>query len=227
MEFSLHRQLKELYAGPNARLEDRVANYRIDVVLPGRLVEIQLGPLAVLRRKAASLLEAHNLLIVKPIVVAKQIVRLGKPAGGILSRRRSPKRGAGWEFFHELIHFCRVFPHPRLRIHVPLVEIEEIRYLGSNHRRGRRDYRVADQRLLAIRERIELRRSRDLLHLLPSRPDGPFHSYDLAESLGVSHWVAQRIAYCLYQCGVARRTGKTRRGYVYVWGRDAVAKRAA
>ncbi len=227
MEFSLHRQLKELYAGPKARLEDRVADYRIDVVLPGCLVEIQLGPLAVLRRKAAALLESHNLLIVKPIVIAKQIVRLGMPAGEVLARRRSPKRGAGWEFFHELIHFCRVFPHPRLRIHVPLVEIEEIRYPDSNRRRGRRGYRVADQRLLAVRERIQLRRGRDLLRLLPKRPAGPFFSYHLAECLGVSHWVAQRIAYCLHQCGVVRRTGKTRRGYVYVWSKDVVAHRAA
>ncbi|NMC20589.1 MAG: hypothetical protein GYA33_09235 [Thermogutta sp.] len=227
MEFSLHRQLKELYAGPEARLEDRLDNYRIDVVLPGGLVEIQLGPLALLRRKAARLLESHNLLIVKPVVIGKQIVRLGKPEGPVLSRRRSPKRGEAWEFFHDLLHFCKVFPHPRLRIHVPLVEIEEIRYPGPNHRWGRRGYRVADQRLLAVRERIELRRGRDLLHLLPMRPDGPFHARDLADSLGVTHGVAQRIAYCLYRCGVARRTAKTKKGYVYVWCRDAVVQRAA
>ncbi|GAB4139326.1 hypothetical protein [Thermopirellula anaerolimosa] len=227
MEFSLHRQLKELYAGPKARFEDRVEHYRIDVVLPNRLVEIQLGPLALLRPKVSHLLQAHDVLIVKPIVVAKQIVRLRKPSGAVLSRRRSPKRGQGWEFFQDLIHFCRVFPHPRLRIHVALVEIEEMRHPGPHHRWGRRGYRVTDQRLVALRECIELQRGRDLLRLLPHRPEAPFLSRDLADVLGVPHWIAQRIAYCLHQCGVVRRMGKTRAGYVYDWTDHDIAKRAA
>lgn len=227
MEFSLHRQLKELYANADARFEEQIDRYRIDVVLPNRLIEIQLGPLALLRRKVLHLLESHDVVIVKPIVIRKQIVRLRQPAGDVLSRRRSPKRGAGWEFFHDLIHFCKVFPHPRLRIDVPMVEIEEVRYPGPKHRWGRWGFRVADQRLVAVRDCVSLRRGKDLLHLLPNRPVSPFQSRDLADSLSVSHWVAQRIAYCLHQCGIIGRTGKTRTGFVYVWLADGKAWRAA
>ena len=43
METTLHRQLKERYAADGAPVEQRVGRYRIDVVQPGRLVEIQLG----------------------------------------------------------------------------------------------------------------------------------------------------------------------------------------
>jgi hypothetical protein len=40
METTLHRQLKELYATGGALIEQRVGRFRIDVVQPDRLVEI-------------------------------------------------------------------------------------------------------------------------------------------------------------------------------------------
>ncbi|HEX5102455.1 MAG TPA: hypothetical protein VFV87_01505, partial [Pirellulaceae bacterium] len=61
METTLHRQLKALYAGPEARTEERLEGYRIDAVrsIPGgglrgrQLVEIQHGSLAAIRDKIA------------------------------------------------------------------------------------------------------------------------------------------------------------------------------
>ena len=46
METTLHRQLKERYATRGAPIEQRVGRYRIDVVQPRRLVEIQLASLS-------------------------------------------------------------------------------------------------------------------------------------------------------------------------------------
>ena len=40
METTLHRQLKERYAIDGSVVEQRVGRYRIDVVQPGRLVEM-------------------------------------------------------------------------------------------------------------------------------------------------------------------------------------------
>ncbi len=227
MESSLHRQMKEFYSRSDASFEGQVGRYRIDVVLPDRLVEVQLGPLVVLRRKAIQLLHSNNLLIVKPIIAVKHIIRLRESDGSVLTRRRSPKHGNIWEFFHDLIHFCQVFPHPRLHIDIPMVEIEELRYPGPNHRLGKRGYRIADQRLVSIRGCVRLRDGRDLLRLLPAIPCDPFYSRDLADCLSVPHWVGQRIAYCLHQCGVSDRIGKTRRGYLYAWRATAAARRSA
>ena len=39
------------------------------------------------------------------------------------------------DLFEELVHFTRVFPHPRLTLEVVLVEIEEWRYPGHGRRR--------------------------------------------------------------------------------------------
>jgi len=52
-----------------------------------------------------------------------------------VSRRWSPKRGAAVDIFDDLVHFTRAFPHKRLTLEVPLVEVEELRYPGHGRRR--------------------------------------------------------------------------------------------
>src|SRR6185312_1868014 len=68
METMLHRQLKALYAGKAARMEERVAGYRIDAVRGEQLIEIQHGGLAAIRTKIGRLLQEHSVLVVKPLV---------------------------------------------------------------------------------------------------------------------------------------------------------------
>jgi hypothetical protein len=155
-ETSLHRGLKALYApeGGAARREVRWGGYRIDVVTADELVEIQHGSLAAIRGKVARLLERHRVRVVKPIVVEKRLIKRQRAGAEAVHVRRSPKRGSIWELFHELIYFVRVFPHPRLTLEVPLVEVEEWRYPGHGRRRRWRaeDFQVEDQKLLSVRQ---------------------------------------------------------------------------
>ena len=147
METSLHRQLKQLYADPGARVEAPLDNYRIDVICDGELIEIQHGSLAAIRRKVQDLLLDHRVLVVKPIVRQKRLVKQQTKGGRILGRRMSPKRGSVIDLFDELIYFTRVFPHQNLALDVPLVDVEEWRYPGHGRRRRRRgnDHQVEDQ----------------------------------------------------------------------------------
>ena len=210
METTLHRQLKEHYGGPTPRCEVRVDGFRIDAVRRRTLIEIQHGTLAAIRRKIATLLESHRVLVVKPIVVEKTIVKLRRRGGRVLHQRRSPKRGRLIDLFDELVHFTTVFPHPRLVLEVPLVSIEERRYPGHGRRRRWRenDHVVEDQRLVEIHATHRFRTSADLLRFLPPRLPQPFDTADLAEMLKIPRWLAQRIAYCLVKSGAATQTGK-------------------
>lgn len=87
METSLHRQLKQIYAGEAAQVEVRLAGYRIDAVADGELVEIQHGSLAAIRDKISRLLEKHRVRIVKPIVASKVLVRCESPAADLHAAR--------------------------------------------------------------------------------------------------------------------------------------------
>jgi len=217
METSLHRELKARYATGNAQIEVPVGGYRIDVVTDRELIEIQHGSLSSIRDKVRRLLADHRVLVVKPIVVRKTLIKQNAKAGEVCSRRMSPKRGTLLDVFDELVHFTRVYPHPRLSLEVVLVEIEEWRYPGHGRRRRWRgsDQVVADQRLVSVGETRRLRTAADLEKLLPGPLPPKFHTGQLAESLDIPRGVAQRVAYCLREMGAIKPVGKEGNAFVY------------
>jgi hypothetical protein len=225
METSLHRQLKEHYAVGGGLTEQRVGRYRIDVIRDRQLVEIQLASLSAIRDKIAALLKRHDVLVVKPIVARKHLVKRRRAGGRVVSRRRSPKQRTLLDLFEELAHFTRVYPHRRLTLEVPLIEIEEHRYPGHGRRRWRRDndHQVEDQHLLEILEVHKFRTAADLCRMLPPGLPRPFHTGQIADGLGVERWVAQRMAYCLRQTGAVRTVGKIRGAWLY----EHLAEKAA
>jgi hypothetical protein len=217
VETSLHRELKRLYAGAGARTEVRVDGFRIDALCDGELIEIQHGSLAAIRDKIRRLVARHRVLIVKPIVARKVLVKQAALDGEVLSRRQSPKRGRLLDIFDELVYFTRVFPHPRLALELVLVEIEERRHPGHGRRRRWRptDHVVADQRLLGVGQSVRLRVAADLLALLPAKLPAQFHSGDVAARLGVRRHVAQRIVYCLREMKAIQQLGKQGNTLIY------------
>jgi hypothetical protein len=219
METSLHRDLKRLYAGEAAQCEVRLAGYRIDAVADGELIEVQHGPLAAIRDKIGKLLATHRVRVVKPIIARKLLVYRRRKGGRVIRRRLSPKRGQLLDLFDELIHFTRVFPHPRLALEAPLVEIEEWRYPGHGRRRWRRDgdFQVEDQKLIAIHSQHRLDTIGDLAALVACPLPAPFHTAHLAAGLNIPRWSAQRIAYCLHRMGALQQIGKQRNAWLYGW----------
>ncbi len=217
METSLHRDLKTVYGGDGVEFEVPVGGYRIDVVSDGRLIEIQLASLAAIRDKVRALLRKHLVTVVKPIIVRKTLIKQAKEKGPVVSRRLSPKRGGVLDLFDEMVHFGRVFPHHRLTLEVPLIEIEEWRYPGHGRRRRwrRDDFEVEDQKLVSVGETYCFRSAADLAKLVDCSLPRPFHTGHLAESLGVYRWTAQRIAYCLRQTGAALEVGKQGNARLY------------
>jgi hypothetical protein len=224
METSLHRQLKELYAVDGARKELALGRYRIDVACEGQLVEIQHGSLAAIRRKVQELLQEHRVLVVKPIVATKRLVKRASKRGPVVSRRLSPKRGQLVDLFHDLIYFRQVFPHPRLSLEVLLVEVEEWRYPGHGRRRRWRqgDCVVEDQKLLGVQASHRLETPADLRSLVDCPLPSPFHTGHLADALSVPRFVAQRVAYCFLHMGTARQAGKLGNARLYEFLEDTI-----
>lgn len=217
METTLHRQLKERYAEGGGLTEQRLGRYRIDVVRGQQLVEIQHSSLSSIRDKIRALLKKHDVVVVKPIVVRKHLVKLKHQGGEVISRRRSPKQRTLLDIFEELVHFTRVFPHKRLTLEVLLVEIEEWRYPGHGRRRRYRDddHEVEDQHLVEVHGVYEFRSATDLCRLLPTELPKQFHTGHIAEGLGVDRWVAQRMAYCLRNTGALKQVGKLGGAWLY------------
>ncbi|TWT46404.1 hypothetical protein [Botrimarina hoheduenensis] len=217
MATSLHQQLKALYAGDLGEQEVRVGRYRIDAVRDDLLIEVQHGGLAAIRDKVRALRRRHDVLVVKPIVARRRLIKLDCQGGTEVGRRWSPKRGIAAHLFDELVHFTRAFPHKRVRIEAPLVEVEELRYPGHGKRRRWRenDFIVEDQRLVRVVETIELATRDDLWRLVGGPLTDPFDTAELAAALDAPRWVAQRAAYCLREMGAAREVGKRGNARLY------------
>jgi len=210
MESSLHKQLKELYADHGAEVEHKLGRYRIDVVCDSELIEIQHGSLAAIRDKVADLTTEHRMLVVKPIIIRKRLVKSKSQGGRVVDRRLSPKRGSLLDLFDELVYFTRVFPHPNLTLEAPLIDIEEWRYPGHGRRRYRRqnDHVVDDQKLVKLHEIHRFQTRRDLLRLIPTDLPDPFHTGHLAEAMSIPRSKAQQIAYCLRKMAALEECGK-------------------
>lgn len=225
METSLHRALKRLYSGDAAASEVPLGKYRIDAKVGERLFEIQHGSLASIRDKIRHLLESHDVTVVKPVVVRKRIVKLAKRGGQVLHRRMSPKRGRAVHVFEELVHFTRLFPHERLTVEIPLVEMEEWRYPGHGRRRRWRegDFIIEDQRLIQIDRTYRIQTSQDLCGLVDCELPTPFHTGHLAEGMDIPRWIAQRVAYTLRQTGGIHPIDKEGNTILYEWADSAAA----
>jgi hypothetical protein len=207
MESSLHRELKARYGGEGGTCEVKRGPYRADAVAPdGAWIEVQSGPLGPLRPKLRALLPAQAVRVVKPVPVARSIVRRGRGAAADARPRRSPWKGAIGDVFDDLVGLVAVFPHPNLAVDVLAVEVEEHRA----PRRRRPGYAVADRRLVTIREAVTLRGAADLWRLLPAVPEAcdAFTTAELAAWLDRPRAHAQRVAYCLRLAGAAEVVGK-------------------
>ncbi len=217
METSLHRELKEHYAGVDGVLECQVGRYRIDAVRDGVLYEIQHSGLGAIRRKVEALIRDHVVVVVKPIIARKRIVTRPRKGDEPKSKRWSPKRGSALDIFEELVHFVSLFPHKHLRLETPLVEIEEWRYPGSGRRRwkSKRDFVIEDQRMLSILETQTYRTATDLLNGCGTEVPREFDTEELANALSVKRRLAQKIAYCLSRAGATKACGKRGNSVVY------------
>ena len=214
METSLHRQLKERY-GPAAggRLEVTLEGFRIDAIAAdGALVEVQSGPLGPLRAKLRTLLPAHCVRVIKPVVLRRRLIRRARRDGADLSVRLSPRRGALVDVFDDLVGLAPLLPHPNLTLDVLAVEIDEVRLV---QRRSRRGYAVLDRRLNAVVATVRLDQGRDLWSLIPGAPPCPFTTGDLAAQLRRPLAFAQRVAYCLRMTGAVSIVGKRGNRWVY------------
>ncbi|MGD9855786.1 MAG: hypothetical protein AB7U20_12650 [Planctomycetaceae bacterium] len=225
METTLHRQLKAVYCADPERHEVRIDGYRIDAVSDAGLIEIQQAGLGAIRTKVRALLHAHRVIVVKPLVARRVLIKRRRRGGAVQSTRTSPKHATFFDLFDDFVHFAGLFPHPRLSLDVLLTEQEEHRIITGQRRRRDKGYRVEDRRLVSIVDRCRLQHCEDLRELLPDSLPEVFSTSDIAERASVPRWLAQKAAYCLRMTGTAELVGKSGNVLLYRW--SVPASRAA
>lgn len=214
-EKPLHAALKAWYAQPGDDVEVTVGGYVIDLVHDGLLVEIQTANFSGIKHKMIDLVTRHRVRLVYPISREKWLLKLPREDWKGPRRRKSPKRGYVEELFAELVSFPALLREDNFSLEVLFTQEEEVRrYTGRRWRR--RGWETVERRLLEVMEQRRFETPQDLGALLPETLPPRFTTRDLAEALGRSRWLAQRMAYCLREMGQIVQVGKRGRSYLYV-----------
>ena len=208
-EGPLHQALKSLYSEGGAEEEVPVGSYVADVRdTDNVLYEIQTGSFASLKKKLATLVEQHRVVLVHPIAQIRYIVKLPVDEDSEATRRRSPKRGSIADIVSELVSIPQLLNHPNFELEVVLIEEDELRVFAPGKVRGRKGWRVVQRRLVEVFERRRFCSAADLFCLVPGELPETFTTQDLAEAMQRPRWMAQKLAYCLREAGEITLCGK-------------------
>ena len=208
-ESSLHFAIKEWYTVPGDKLEAKVDEFLIDILRGKLLIEIQTRNFSAVKKKLSKLLLNNQVRLVYPIAKLKWIIHLSR-SGEVTRRRKSPKKGKLTDLFYELVHTPKLIKDKNFSLEVLLIEEEEARCNDGKGSWRRRGVSIRDRKLLDVFDRIVFRDSRDFMRFLPEDMDGYFTNKVLAQKLGVSLRLAQKITYCLSKMGSISIVGKKR-----------------
>jgi len=214
-EKPLHAALKEWYAEAGDRFEERVGGYVVDIVRKNLLIEIQTGAFFPIRRKLDCLSKDHRVRLVYPIAEEKWIVKRAKGKRGKETRRKSPKRGAVEDVFHELVTCPKLLKRRKFSLEVVLIQEEEVRRYDGVRGWRKRGWVTEERRLLDIVERRLFKTPRAMASLIPADLPEPFRTADLAEATDRPLWLAQQMAYCLREMKAIIPVGKQANWILY------------
>lgn len=211
----MHEALKALYVEEQiertstAATEVPIGNYVADVRAGDDVIyEIQTGGFGPLKRKLASLLEAHRVVLVYPVAQVRYILKVSEDPDTQPSRRRSPKRGSIANVVEALVSIPALLNHPNFELEVVLISEEEVRVFDPTRVRRRNGWRVVNRRLVEVLERHRFSSGADLLRLAPGALPEVFTTADLATAMDRPRWLAQKLAFCLRESQVVEICGK-------------------
>lgn len=214
-ESSLHRELKNLYAGQGGQTEVDAVGFVADCISPsGEYVEVQTGNFGSLRKKAKELTRLNALKIVFPVIINKYI-EVSDGEGNRLYRRKSPRRGTPWEVFDELIHAPELPLLKNITLEIVLVDAEERRVSDGKGSWRRKGVSIHDRRILALCDTIRLAKPKDYLRFVPFKKGEEFTSATLGEITSIGSSLAGKTLYVLNRLGVVKKVGKKGKSYLY------------
>ena len=188
--------------------EVSVDGFVVDVVRNGLLIEIQTRNFAAIKKKLLSLRRNNKVRLVYPLPQKKWIVKETIDGSRQLSRRLSPKRCGFEDVFNELVRIPTMVAHENFSIELLLTEEEEIRRQDGKGSWRRRGWSIIDRKLVEVVDRRLYKTPSDFLHFIPESLEKPFTNSDLAESLGISRQLCQRMTYCLRRMNTLKKVGK-------------------
>ncbi len=214
-EKTLHSVLKNYFEPDESRHEIKIGRYVADIASENRIVEIQTRQFGALRQKLACFLEQTDVTVVYPVARTKWLLWIDEATGEVTKRRKSPKTGQPYEAFYELYQIRPLLAHPRLRLCIVLLELEEYRTLNgwsSDKKKGSTRY---DRIPVDIADEVMIETPDDYMKLIPDALGNSFTVKDFKAASGLSLYDSGLALNVLHYVGAVERIGKNVNAHVY------------
>lgn len=216
-EKTMHATLKFFIEPDDNFHEVAIDGFYADICRNGKIIEIQTRRLAKLRRKLETFLAGYEVTVVYPVVVNKWRGYCENVSLRPERFRLSPLHRDEYSAFDELFGIKEFLTNPALKVHMYLLDAEEI-YVKQSKVRGRKRARNGYERFesipLGIRKIIEFNCINDYMQLIPELT-GEFTSEDFARGVGCYKGTASMVLNILNHVGVVVRVGKKGNYYLY------------
>ncbi len=213
-EKSVHAILKNYIEPDRDCHEVALDGFFADVFKNGEVTEIQTAQFGKLRDKLSVFLNNYNVTVVYPMAVNKWISRIDKTKRSAF--RMSPLHMNEYFAFDELYAIKSFLTHPNLRVHLYMMDIEEIKIKVEKRRKRRGSgYERYDRIPIGLRKIVEFNCVNDYLQVVPPDLNEEFISSEFAQAAGISRSHASLVLNVLNETGVVIRTGKRGNSYLY------------
>jgi hypothetical protein len=192
-----------------------VDGYIVDILRGDLIIEVQTAHFSAIARKMRDLVSRHRVRLVYPIPRDLWIVKLPQDGGSDVTRRKSPKHLDVIDVFRELVSFPELIAHQNFQLDVVLTGEERLERLDSRKRWRRRGWVTIERRLLEVYGTVSLHNRVDYMSLIPIGLPNQFLTSDIADALGRPRTLAQKVAYCLRNCGCIEQVGSNGKSIVY------------
>ena len=167
-EKRLHRILKRHVCDDAECYEVKTGRYVADVLVGGKVFEIQTASFRSLEKKIEYYLSSteYEVVVLHPIICEKEIVRADGQTGEVIRASRSPKRGRVLDALPNMYYLRELATHPRFCLRVLLINASEYRFSEAvrGRKSGKYEHDLVPRELVG---QVELRTARDYLSLLP------------------------------------------------------------
>lgn len=215
-EKTIHSILKYYYAPDSSYHEIKIGPYVADICVDGEIFEVQTRNFNTMRSKLKYFLQEHDVTIIYPVARHKWISWLDLETGALSQKRKSPKTGTKYQIIPELYRIKMFIANPCLHFIIPLIDVEETRFLNGWSRDKKKGSSRMDGMPVGIHDEIRIDAVSDYLKFLPDELPEKFTSGDLAKTAKIPVSSASRLLNVLLETGIIKRVGKTGNKYLYV-----------
>ena len=179
----IHKTLKYYITDDASCHERKISGSVADVILDGRIYEIQTRALSRLVPKLSRFLSEYPVTVVYPLVTEKRIVWLDPESGEADEPKASSKRQITASALYELSSIAELMEKYDLTVELLTVKATEYRLSDGYGSRGHRRATKLDIHLDEITEQITLRSVADAADLLPDTLSEKFTAKELYRAL--------------------------------------------